>query len=134
MNGFTLGTQGDAEAGGILIGSYRGNHVQVRQCTVPLRRDLRERYLFDRKDRGHQLAATLAWTKSFGTETFVGEWHTHPEDFPTPSMIDRATWGKIVRRRASPIVFLIMGRKGLWAGCGHRGDVKNMSLVSADSP
>jgi integrative and conjugative element protein (TIGR02256 family) len=134
MKSFTLETQGETEAGGILIGSYRGSHVQIHQCTVPLRQDLRKRYLFDRKDRGHQFAATLAWTKSLGTETFVGEWHTHPEDFPNPSLIDRGTWHEIVKRRESPVVFLIIGRKGLWAGAGRRsGEVKKINPIPSDS-
>ncbi|PDS34685.1 hypothetical protein CO665_29465 [Rhizobium anhuiense] len=134
MKSFTSGSQGETEAGGILIGSYRGNHIHIHQCTVPLRKDLRKKYLFDRKDRGHQLAAMLAWTKSLGTETFVGEWHTHPEDFPVPSSIDRGTWREIIKRKEVPVVFVILGRKGMWAGYGRRGEVVKISMLPNESP
>ncbi|MGO6982561.1 Mov34/MPN/PAD-1 family protein [Rhizobium leguminosarum] len=129
MKNFTVGNQGETEAGGILIGSYRGDHIHVHHCTVPLRRDVRTTYLFDRKDRGHQLAAMLAWTKSLGTETFVGEWHTHPEDFPTPSSTDRATWREITQRKELPVVFFIVGRNGMWAGIGQSGQVQIIDVL-----
>ncbi|GMA77923.1 hypothetical protein GCM10025880_43400 [Methylorubrum aminovorans] len=41
------------EAGGILIGSYRGPHVVIDACTAPLPADCRLRNLFDRRDAGH---------------------------------------------------------------------------------
>lgn len=129
MKGFTIGSQGATEAGGILIGSYRGNHIEVRDCTVPLRRDVRRACFFDRRDKGHQLAAMCAWTRSFGTETFVGEWHTHPEDFPLPSIIDHGTWAGIIKRKDLPVVFIIAGRKGIWAGAGRYGEVFEINAV-----
>jgi integrative and conjugative element protein (TIGR02256 family) len=129
MTSFTVGRESDTEAGGILIGTYRGNHIQIVQCTVPMKRDVRSIYRFDRKDRGHQLAAMLAWTKSSGTHTFVGEWHTHPEDYPVPSYIDRSTWRDITCRKDLPTVFIIMGRVGMWAGVGRTGEVQTIRLL-----
>ena len=101
------------EAGGILIGSYRGPHVHIRTCTVPLVADVRCPTLFDRKDAGHQCAALRAWRRSGGTETFVGEWHTHPEPHPEPSPLDRETWAAVLRKSAQPLVFLIVGWRSL---------------------
>ncbi|MCA1371406.1 Mov34/MPN/PAD-1 family protein [Bradyrhizobium sp. BRP14] len=114
-----------------MIGSYRGAHIQVRDCTVPLRRDVRRTHLFDRKDQGHHLAANSAWTSSSGTETYVGEWHTHPEDFPTPSSTDLRTWSEIMGRHTLPVVFLIAGRRDIWAGIGQGGRVERMHRVPA---
>ncbi len=48
------------EAGGILIGSYRGPHIEIVDCTTPMLFDRRRRTLFDRRDPGHQLAAMNA--------------------------------------------------------------------------
>ncbi|AGS25656.1 MPN domain-containing protein (plasmid) [Rhizobium etli bv. mimosae str. Mim1] len=130
MRRFTVGEEGRAEAGGILIGSQRGDHIEISNCTTPLRRDVRKPYLFDRKDRGHQLAAMSAWTRSLGKRTFVGEWHTHPEDDPVPSGIDRATWRDITMKNTAASVFIIFGRKTLWAGIGQAGSVTAMKVVS----
>lgn len=130
MKRFTQGAEGETEAGGIFIGSYRGKHIEIFDCTVPLRRDVRKRFLLDRKDRGHRLAAMKAWSLSLGTETYVGEWHTHPEDVPIPSSIDRGTWREITMKRSVPAVFIIMGRAGIWGGIGKSGMVAPMELVS----
>lgn len=129
MRRFTVGEEGRTEAGGILIGSHRGDHMEITDCTTPLRRDVRKPYLFDRKDPGHHVAAIAAWTKSLGRKSFVGEWHTHPEDFPKPSGLDRATWEGIVAKAADTRVFIIVGRKDIWAGTSATGTTVRMSPV-----
>jgi integrative and conjugative element protein (TIGR02256 family) len=107
------------EAGGILIGSYRGPHVDVTTCTTPLSGDIRGPVSFDRRDAGHQAAALQAWQTSGNTATFVGEWHTHPEDHPSPSGIDLQSWSDILAKTYDPLVFLIAGRLSLWCGLGQ---------------
>jgi hypothetical protein len=52
------------EAGGILLGSYRGPHVEVLQCTAPMCKDARSPFGFVRRDPGHQRAADAAWRAS----------------------------------------------------------------------
>jgi len=118
------------EAGGILIGSYRGPHVEIVSCTAPLKRDVRLKYSFDRRDAGHQKQALAAWRSSGGTLTFVGEWHTHPERFPTPSMIDRRTWAGIVSESQHPCIFLIQGISGLWCGMARKGSLSELSILN----
>lgn len=121
------------EAGGILIGSHRGDHVEVSDCTVPMRRDARARTLFDRMDGGHQEAAIRAWRSSGGTDTYVGEWHTHPEAHPSPSLLDRWTWGRIMRRSREPLVFAIGGWDSCWWGLGVDARVWAMHKLSSRS-
>lgn len=103
------------EAGGILIGSYRGPHVEVLHCTTPLHADRRFWNLFDRKDLGHRDEALRHWHDSGRTITLVGEWHTHPESKPLPSSLDRRTWLKIGKRhKVGPLVLVIRGISGWW--------------------
>jgi integrative and conjugative element protein (TIGR02256 family) len=110
---FTAPTQRTREAGGILLGFYRGPHVQIMHCTSPRAGDRRFWNLFDRSDPGHQSEAIRRWRDSGRTMTYVGEWHTHPEAVPTPSLVDRRTWGRIARRHAvGPLVFVIRGTAG----------------------
>ena len=123
-----------AEAGGILIGSYRGPHVEVSECTVPMPGDPRLRHMFDRKDPGHNRAASAAWRRSQYTQTYVGEWHTHPEDHPSPSWLDRRTWSNVMWNYCDgPVLFLIVGRRGFWIGLVIRGTILPATLVEAES-
>lgn len=98
------------EAGGILIGTTRGDDIEVIEATSPLPLDKRSRTGFHRKDRGHFERATLLW-KSNGREVgYVGEWHTHPEDHPKPSGLDRNQWQAVLTADMAPRVFVIVGR------------------------
>jgi integrative and conjugative element protein (TIGR02256 family) len=118
------------EAGGILIGSYRGPHIEITECSEPLRRDRRARLRFDRDDPGHQNLAKERWKESGRILTFVGEWHTHPESFPTPSSIDLNTWRAVTRKKATgSTVFLIRGYNGWWAGLACGNVLSKLSIV-----
>jgi len=114
------------EAGGILIGSYRGSHIEIVDCTIPKPRDVRRRTLFDRKDKGHHLAAMEAWRRSGRTETFVGEWHTHPEEHPHYSWLDKRTWDDLTRRIPDPLIFCIAGWHSTWWGLGHGKSLREL--------
>src|SRR5882757_868914 len=96
---FTAAPEADLEAGGILLGCYRGPHVEILECTTPMPLDKRTGHGFVRRDPGHQRAALAAWKASDRTVNFVGEWHTHPEERPSPSRVDRATWSDQMNQR-----------------------------------
>jgi len=114
---FSRHPENRTEAGGILVGSYRGPHIEVTECSAPLPRDQRSRTLFERRDPGHHELAMRRWRDSERTSTFVGEWHTHPESLPTPSGIDINTWRQVARKNAAgSTIFLIKGYDGWWAG------------------
>lgn len=119
------------EAGGIFVGSYRGPHVEISGCTTPLPRDLRKPTLFDRSDPEHHAAALKAWKESGGTDTYVGEWHTHPVDDPVPSDLDVRTWRAIMRCVSDPLIFLIAGRRSIWCGHGRRGELTALTVLDA---
>lgn len=110
-----------AEAGGILLGQRRGIHMHVVEATEPAPKDRRGRTHFDRSPAVHQEIATARWHRSGGTVDYVGEWHTHPEDMPSPSRIDREAWQAIYRSRApAPMIFIIAGMSGHhWVGLGQ---------------
>ncbi|WP_352846733.1 Mov34/MPN/PAD-1 family protein [Mesorhizobium sp. M0622] len=98
-----------------------------RSWTVPprCRRTLR-RTLFNRRDAGHQVAAIAAWTLSGGTESFVGEWHTHPEHDPHYSSINRQTWDALMRNARNPLIFAIAGWSSWWWGSGKSGTISHI--------
>jgi integrative and conjugative element protein (TIGR02256 family) len=99
------------EAGGILIGYRRPPHLHVIACTMPMKRDRRSRYHFHRKDLSHKKAAVEYWDKEHGRAYYLGEWHTHPEQLPSPSLLDRLEWKRLMWSKLGPdLLFLIVGR------------------------
>lgn len=111
-----------AEAGGVLLGFRRGNHLQVTHATPPGLDDKRSRTSFCRAAAGHQAAARNHWQIHDEAGDYVGEWHTHPEDVPTPSTIDLREWSIVMERNpGKPMIFLIVGRKAEWFGLGLNG-------------
>tara|TARA_R100001369_G_scaffold92208_3_gene136147 strand:- start:22208 stop:22684 length:477 start_codon:yes stop_codon:yes gene_type:complete len=106
----------DCEAGGILLGSVHGAHMLIEQATAPTVWDRRFRYLFERMPFGHEAIALSRWTASRGTVRYLGEWHTHPQDHPHPSSLDRSEWNRLSakRRDKRPMLAVIVGRKSLY--------------------
>lgn len=96
------------ERGGILIGSYRGPHLEIAALTVPGPTDVLSLTSFIKRDPLHQTAATAAWRKSVGRRTYVGEWHTHPFGDVAPSRTDRSTWTRITKRNKARCVFVLV--------------------------
>lgn len=107
---------GDFEAGGLLLGSVHGNHLTIDQATIPTKWDKRHRYQFERMPLIHEEVALSRWTKTQGIIRYLGEWHTHPEDHPYPSDLDRSEWGRLSAKRLDkrPILAVIVGRQSLY--------------------
>lgn len=93
---FLQAPEGRVEAGGILLGCYRGEHLDVLHLTTPMAGDRRSVARFDRRDRGHDRAARSVWRQSGGTVTYVGEWHSHTAGPAEPSGQDLWTWRRIL--------------------------------------
>lgn len=98
---------GQPESGGILLGCYRGDNLQVTGRTLPGPSDNRQFLSFVRVDGTHQSAATRVWWDSGGTHTWVGEWHTHPMGGVLPSDTDLSSWSRLSRGCRMPMVFVL---------------------------
>ena len=99
----------DYEAGGILLGSLRGPHLEVSGCTEPFSGDKRSRTRFDRRDPRHVAAVRTSMSESRGTIGYIGEWHTHPEHSPKPSGQDQTNWRRLLSQAGHRLVFVIIG-------------------------
>lgn len=104
------------ECGGILLGMVRGNNLQVTEATTPFPRDKQKRFCFERTPYGHRKIAAARWLSSSGLVRYLGEWHTHPEDTPSPSEIDRNEWATLAARRKDgrPTLSIIVGRSNFY--------------------
>lgn len=123
------------EAGGILLGRYRPPHIEIVGCSEPMTADVRSFSSFDRRDPGHHLHALSCWRRSQGTTTFVGEWHTHPEERPSPSLVDLQAWEEALKNAgALPMAFIIRGYRCWWFGLGrHRHRSIRLTAIPSSS-
>ncbi|MCH2342838.1 MAG: Mov34/MPN/PAD-1 family protein [Pseudomonas sp.] len=110
------------EAAGVLIGERRGLHLVVHQISEPGKGDIRRRCFVDRRGPHHQVAIDEAFASSSGRLQYLGEWHTHPEDAPSPSSTDLGTWQRYLVADEQ-MVLLIVGKKRIWAAKKYAGAV-----------
>lgn len=118
------------EQGGVFIGEIRSPHIIITHVTEPSPNDRASRFGFVRKKQHHQVIADQLWQASGGYLTYIGEWHTHPESNPLPSITDISSWGNGLPRDSASIVAII-GQKTDWWGYHHNGHcevLKNESL------
>jgi integrative and conjugative element protein (TIGR02256 family) len=103
------------EAGGMLLGRMIDNcfDIVIDEATTPLSTDKRGRFFFFRGRKEAQKLINDVWFKSGATRIYLGEWHTHPEDDPTPSGEDLDNWRRIVSKaiyEQESLLFVIVGR------------------------
>lgn len=106
----------DLEGGGLLLGYVRGSHLEIIEATVPTKFDRRFRMFFERMKDLHEHIAQKRWAESNGLVRYIGEWHTHPQDYPSPSETDLAEWRKLAIKRKDKraVLGLIVGRQSLY--------------------
>lgn len=107
------------EEGGVVIGNkslvnevytvinfYKADNISNRK----------NRYVCDARKVNEYIEKQ--WKKSSGVNNYIGEWHTHYEDYPIPSRVDEKMMTSILKRDNSPgqIFLFILGRKQLYIG------------------
>lgn len=108
------------EAGGILLGNVLADYDEIIKASVPNRFDTRDYFFFNRAKIPAQLKINKEWEKSNGTMIYLGEWHTHSEVNPKPSVEDKKMILKVFQETIMEINFLyliIVGPNGTyWVG------------------
>tara|TARA_R110001592_G_scaffold362332_2_gene675822 strand:+ start:74 stop:544 length:471 start_codon:yes stop_codon:yes gene_type:complete len=109
------------EAGGILLGHVRGKHLEVLEASEPTRQDRRLRYFFERMIHCHKSLADRRWQETKGLVRYIGEWHTHPQEVPSPSHIDLDEWETLAKSRVDrrPLLAVVVGRQNLHVELMH---------------
>lgn len=121
------------EAAGVLIGERRENHIVIHAISEPGQGDIRSRFTVVRKSPHHQELVNELHRISDGTMNYLGEWHTHPEKFPTPSGIDKFSWYKDINS-AEPMVLVIVGQCGMWCGKKTGGGIYSLKKIEPITP
>lgn len=101
------------EMGGIILGKVIGETIYVSKASIPTSYDRSSRYNFNRDKKSAQLFIDYEFLNSKGTIIYIGEWHTHPEENPTPSAPDRRMITSQFKRNKINEDFLLMVIVGL---------------------
>lgn len=76
------------EVGGVLMGSVIGNNkIRINRISTPCIAKS-STYSFERDAKMANSYISSEFEQSNHTRVYVGEWHTHPEQNPTPSNVD----------------------------------------------
>lgn len=121
------------EAGGILLGKVYSKKIIIESITEPSIMDKAGEFFFIRNIPKAQNAINKSWKKSEGEQIYLGEWHTHNEDYPTPSPRDMCMINNMLKDSKMEIDFLfliILGRKNNYVGLQKGNLLTNLELLS----
>lgn len=104
------------ESGGIIIGRIVSDVIMAEKLSIPTQLDKATRTTFERHRLSAQIIIDYEHINSYGQMIYLGEWHTHPEDYPRPSSMDIQMIRQQFRENKIMTTFLILliqGRKGV---------------------
>lgn len=113
---------------GVLLGReiIKTSDIIIDIITEPSPRDIQKKFYFFRDNKYHQKKIIEVWKKSEGTCNYLGEWHTHLEDIPTPSPTDVKEWKKALKKfkfDGNELFFIIVGLKEISVWEGNKTDL-----------
>jgi integrative and conjugative element protein (TIGR02256 family) len=107
----------DNESGGILLGQVTEKEVYILKVTSPNKFDRASRYSFDCNKDAAQVIINYEFLNSGQKTIYIGEWHTHPENYPNPSGVDkRMIDNQYFKNKLNEpfLILIIQGLKGLY--------------------
>ena len=107
------------EAGGILLGQVRDKSIYILRISVPSVHDKASRTTFDRNKFKSQVIIEYEFYASGKKTIYLGEWHTHPEKYPKPSLTDIRMINDQFEKNVlnEPfLILLIQGTQGIFLG------------------
>lgn len=89
---------GRCEQGGILLGKYNPTDREyvITDITIPGSNDKQGPFFFVRDRIDAQEQINEYWNESDGIINYLGEWHTHPQEYPIPSHVDNALIRQVI--------------------------------------
>lgn len=107
------------EAGGILLGKVYDDRIVIEKASCPNTSDKRGLFFFIRSQNKAQQIVENEFYASDNKRIYLGEWHTHPEDIPSPSIIDE----QMIKRQFSVndlnedfLILIIQGIQKVYLG------------------
>lgn len=100
------------ENGGILLGKFnkKNNTYIITNISTTNSKDRKGKYFFIRNKKQAQMIIDKYWKISNGEINYLGEWHTHDEQYPTPSFVDKQLVKQMLNNKNIEInnVFMII--------------------------
>lgn len=122
------------EAGGQLFARFDGDEIIIEEATGPRWNDWRTRYTYRPNRSAEQREIEARHVRGLH---FVGDWHTHPEQFPTPSDQDVQSMSEMFvksRHHLKGFVLAIVGLQhfpsGLFAAIVDQSGCTALSVTS----
>lgn len=98
------------EAGGQLFGTLDAAHICVTEASGPYAGDERSRYRYRSNPAAAQRAIEDRHKRGL---LYVGEWHTHAEDYPSASGLDDDAMRRLIassQLNSNALLMMIVGR------------------------
>ena len=125
------------EKGGILLGWVFKDHDEITNLVGPSSSDVAGFFSFLRKRGPAQKSINRTWNNSGGYTVYLGEWHTHPGNDPSPSKQDKNMISDALRKTQMELeyLYLIIGGKdkSYWIGRQDKEGLKPLSLVQSSA-
>lgn len=100
------------ETGGILIGWYRGDTINVERFLEVKDPDAGTHSYTRRREQADSALSDFLAREGVGTELgYVGEWHVHPRQQP-PSPTDVASLSVVAAKLEEPVLLIVLARRG----------------------
>lgn len=125
----------DKESGGQLFAKIdiKGHHWSIVKATGPNHNDFRSRLGFKANRKKEQEDIDSAFNNGLH---FVGDWHTHPESHPNPSLEDRNAIFDIFKKSKHELpgfIMIIIGNnkmRDLWISISTDKEIERLELQS----
>ena len=100
------------ENGGVLLGKFNKKEKTyiITNISTTNSEDRKVRYFFIRNKKQAQAIINKYWENSNGEINYLGEWHTHDEEYPNPSFVDKQLVKQMLNNKNIEIdnVFMII--------------------------
>jgi len=128
-------TKKSKESGGILLGQIIGKEVYILKVSIPNKFDKASRHSFNCNKDAAQVIINYEFINSGKKTIYLGEWHTHPENYPKPSDIDKKMIIKqyFKNKLNEPfLILIIQGLKGLYIAIFDGKNITETKLTIID--
>lgn len=111
---FTQYKKNQKESGGVILGKIINDQVHILRLSIPNSLDKSSRTNFERNKVAAQIIIDYEFINSNGQMIYLGEWHTHPENYPTPSPQDRKMLKEQFINNQLNVPYLLLIIKGIF--------------------